>query len=270
MPENKIRVLLIEDNLADAELIQRMLAKSKLPVFDVLHLTGLNLGLKALSAQTFDVVLVDLGLPDSSGPATVARVRAANNPPIPTIILTVVETPQTVLEAIKLGAQDYFVKSRLDGDELVEKIIDSVIWRQVHSGGPLAASVANRIGGRVVRLLVIEDDDADASLLRKMLSAIKLIRFEIVHKTSLEAGLTHLAKVDIVLLDLNLPDSTGLETLRRLRRRDAHTPVVLLTGNDNRQLSVSALKEGAQDYLLKDQVDASLIGHALLRQLKKP
>ncbi len=268
MPESKIRVLLIEDALADVQLIERMLAKSKLPVFEVTAAGDLAAALKALASNSFDVLLVDLGLPDSTGPATVKRLRAATT--LPMIVLTVADSPQTVLDSIKLGARDYFVKSRLDPDELMDKIIDAVVWRQVHEGGPLAEAVANRIGGRTVRLLVVEDQPADVALLKRMLASVKLIRFTFSEVSTLEAAKSHLGHVDIVLLDLNLPDSAGLDTLRTLRAYDAVVPVVLLTGVHDRDISVAALREGAQDYLVKDQIDAPILGRALFRQLKRP
>jgi DNA-binding response OmpR family regulator len=125
MQENKIRVLLVEDTLSDARLLERMLSKSKVPVFEVTHVTDLGSASTALSdGKTFDAVLLDLGLPDSIGATTVSRLRA-NHADIPIVVLTAVEVPQTILDAIKMGAQDYFVKSRLDADELMRKIIDA-------------------------------------------------------------------------------------------------------------------------------------------------
>jgi DNA-binding response OmpR family regulator len=269
MAENRIRVLLIEDTLADAQLIQRMLAKSKLPVFDVTHVIDLHTSLKALASANFDAVLLDLGLPDSTGVSTVYRLRSAH-PALPIVVLTVTQTPQTILNVIKAGAQDYFVKSRLDADDLMHKIIDAVTRRQVLSGGPLAEAAANRAGGKVVRLLVVEDDDADLALLRKMLDAVKLVRFDLLHAPSLNAALKQLDDgVDVVLLDLNLPDSRGTATVRRLRAFDTQVPIVILSGDDDRRTAVHALEEGAQDFLLKGSVDGVLVGQSILRQLKR-
>jgi DNA-binding response OmpR family regulator len=269
MPENKIRVLLVEDTFSDAQLLERMLAKSKVPVFEVTHVTDLITASKELAAKAFDVVLLDLGLPDSIGATTVSRLRAKNSE-IPIVVLTAVQVPQTILDAIKLGAQDYFVKSRLDADELMHKIIDAVLWRQALFGGPFADAAAHRTAGKVVRLLVVEDSEADVTLLRKMLASVKLVRFEILHAPTLDAAIKLLrSEVDIVLLDLNLPDSNGLQTLRSLRSEAGDIPIVLLTIQDSRDLAVTALEQGAQDYLLKGRADGSSIGQSLLRQLKK-
>jgi DNA-binding response OmpR family regulator len=133
MPENKIRVLLVEDTFSDAQLLERMLSKSKVPAFEVTHVTDLANASRALAEGAFEVVLLDLGLPDSIGATTVSKLRTKSSE-IPIIVLTAVQVPQTILDAIKMGAQDYFVKSRLDADELMHKIIDAVLWRQALFG----------------------------------------------------------------------------------------------------------------------------------------
>jgi DNA-binding response OmpR family regulator len=270
MADSRLRVLMIEDTLADVQLVQRLLARSRLPVFDLRLATDLTQGIQALRAGGFDAVLLDLGLPDSSGTGTMSRLREAD-PDMPTIVLSVTDTPRTVLDAIRMGAEDYFVKSRLGDEELIHKIVDAVVRRHVLSGGPLAPAAPHRVGGKTIRVLIVEDDEADASLLRRMLGTVKLMRIEVLQATTLESAMAQLsAGVDIVLLDLNLPDGTGLDTLRHLRATDPTTPVVVLTGVEDRQTAVAALESGAQDYLVKGHVDGIAVGRSLLRQLRAP
>jgi len=261
---------MIEDTLADVQLVQRTLGRSRLPVFDVRLATDLTQGLQALRESPFDAVLLDLGLPDSSGAGTVSRLRASA-PDIPLIVLTVTDTPRTVLDAVRLGAQDYVVKSRLGDEELTHKILDAVVSRHAITSGPLAAAAAHRSDGKIVRVLVVEDDEGDVGLLRRMLAAVKVVRIRVEHASKLETALIQaVGGVDIVFLDLNLPDSTGLGTLRQLRAKNAHTPVIILTGVEDRQTAVAALEMGAQDYLLKGHVDALSLGRSLMRQLRAP
>jgi DNA-binding response OmpR family regulator len=270
MPDSRLRVLMIEDTLADVQLVQRLLARSRLPSFDLRLATDLTQGIKALRAGAFDAVILDLGLPDSSGAATMSRLRAAD-PDIPTIVLTVTDTPRTVLDAIRMGAQDYFVKSRLGDEDLIHKVLDAVVHRHVLSGGPLAPAAPHRVGGRAVRVLIVEDDEADAGLLRRMLATVKLVRIDVQQATTLETAMPLLsAGVDIVLLDLNLPDRVGLGTLRHIRASDQQTPIVILTGPEDRQTAVTALESGAQDYLVKGHVDGIAVGRSILRQLRAP
>jgi DNA-binding response OmpR family regulator len=141
----------------------------------------------------------------------------------------------------------------------------------VLSGGPLASAAPHRAGGKTIRILIVEDDEADASLLRRMLATVKLVRIEMVHVMTLDRAMSTLsAGVDLVLLDLNLPDRTGLETLKHLRGTDQKTPVVVLTGVEDRQTAVAALESGAQDYLVKGHVDGIAVGRSIMRQLRAP
>jgi DNA-binding response OmpR family regulator len=268
MPDSRLRVLMIEDTLSDVQFVQRLLARSRLPTFDLRLATELNQGIKALRAGPFDAVILDLGLPDSSGTGTMSRLREADRD-IPTIVLTVADTPRTVLDTIRMGADDYFVKSRLSDEELIHKIIDAVVRRHVLSGGPLAPTAPHRAGGRTIRVLIVEDDEADANLLRRMLGMVKLVRIDILQAPTLDLAMVHIASgIDIVLLDLNLPDRIGLDTLRHLRAHDGKTPVVIMTGVEDRQTAVAALDSGAQDYLVKGHVDGIAVGRSLLRHLR--
>jgi DNA-binding response OmpR family regulator len=75
--------------------------------------------------------------------------------------------------------------------------------------------------------------------------------------------------LDVVLLDLNLPDSHDLDTLHRLRARDSHVPVIVVTGIEDRRTAVEALANGAQDYLVKGRVDGHLLERAILRFVQR-
>src|SRR5438067_314480 len=109
MAEETIRVLLIEDVPADALLIRRMLGASGNPRFDVDHAENLHEALELLKSRRYDVLLLDLGLPDSRGIQTISKTIAAA-PDVPIIVLTVVDVPQTILDAIRIGVGDYIVK----------------------------------------------------------------------------------------------------------------------------------------------------------------
>jgi diguanylate cyclase (GGDEF)-like protein len=117
-----------------------------------------------------------------------------------------------------------------------------------------------------MKVLVVEDNPSYVRLIQEMLAAAGQERFELTPVTRLAAALTLLRQetFDAVLLDLNLPDSYGLETFRRLHQEAPHLPVVVLTGLADESLGVQAVQDGAQDYLVKGQVD----GHLLARSLR--
>jgi len=117
-----------------------------------------------------------------------------------------------------------------------------------------------------IRILLIEDNPGDAVLLRETLRDVGgTDQFALTHVMRLEEGLQKLASAvfDVVLLDLSLPDGHGLETLSRTYSHAAGTPIVVLTGLNDETLAVRAVQEGAQDYLVKGNVDSNLLARSL-------
>jgi two-component sensor histidine kinase len=114
-------------------------------------------------------------------------------------------------------------------------------------------------------ILMIEDNPADVEMIRELLSDHKGSSFDIVCADRLSAAKPFFAEsgIDIILLDLGLPDSQGLDTLRRVREHAGEVPIVVLTMLDNEETGLNALKEGAQDYLVKGQMNGPLIARSL-------
>jgi diguanylate cyclase (GGDEF)-like protein/PAS domain S-box-containing protein len=115
-------------------------------------------------------------------------------------------------------------------------------------------------------LLLVEDNAGDARLFREMLDEYGGHVAVLTIVESMCDAETHLAEnaSDMILLDLGLPDSQGLDAVRRARLAAPHVPLVVLTGLDDESLATKALQEGAQDYLIKGQIDP----RALLRALR--
>ena len=132
-------VLVVEDNMGDARLVQYYLREDHQDLFNVLHADHLALALDILSHAPVDVILLDLSLPDSFGLETLARLHAAF-PLIPVVILTGTKDEATALAALRQGAQDYLVKGTGDG-ELVRRAIRYAMERS-RVGRELRASEA--------------------------------------------------------------------------------------------------------------------------------
>jgi diguanylate cyclase (GGDEF)-like protein/PAS domain S-box-containing protein len=115
-------------------------------------------------------------------------------------------------------------------------------------------------------LLLVEDNPGDARLFREMLNDQGSHDIEMVHVERMSEAEEHLAAhaVDIILLDLGLPDEHGLKAVRRARAAAPGIPLVVLTGLDDGALAVQALQQGAQDYLIKGQIEP----RGLLRALR--
>jgi len=115
-------------------------------------------------------------------------------------------------------------------------------------------------------LLLVEDNPGDARLLREMLNDAGAYKTEMTQAESMREAESELRgrSFDIVLLDLGLPDAQGLEAVRRARAVAPRVPLVVLTGLDDESLATLALQEGAQDYLIKGQIET----RGLLRALR--
>ena len=110
---------------------------------------------------------------------------------------------------------------------------------------------------KALQVLLVEDNAGDVRLLREMFSKERPGSFEITHLLRMSEAEAHLAKggVDIVLLDMGLPDEHGLDTVRRSLAAAPAVPVIVLTGLDDETLASEAMKGGAQDYLIKGQIE---------------
>ncbi len=116
-----------------------------------------------------------------------------------------------------------------------------------------------------VKVLLIEDNPGDVRLIRVMLADAAGPSFQVEHVERLQKGIRKLAEepIDVMLVDLTLPDSHGLETFTQLHARAPHIPIVVLSGLDDTTLAVQAVHEGAQDYLIKGQVNGQLLARAM-------
>ena len=121
------------------------------------------------------------------------------------------------------------------------------------------------MAGRPLRVLLVEDNPAEAELIAALLRRSRRESFELEHVGRLGAGLARLERggIDAVLLDFSLPDSTGLATYRRVRALAPGVPVVILTNLDDEEVAGSAVREGAQDYLLKRELDTAVLARAI-------
>jgi PAS domain S-box-containing protein len=118
---------------------------------------------------------------------------------------------------------------------------------------------------RPVKVLLIEDDPDDAGLAQRMLKKVGPMPFELAVADRLAAARAYLAEnaVDVILLDLSLPDSQGIRTLTETQAMAPGVAVVVLTGLDDYELGIEAVNAGAQDCLVKGRVDGDLLRRAI-------
>ncbi|UCD85198.1 MAG: GGDEF domain-containing response regulator [Deltaproteobacteria bacterium] len=117
-----------------------------------------------------------------------------------------------------------------------------------------------------INVLLIEDNPDDKRFIRETLSKVRGVNFNLKCAGRLSAGLKRLGKegIDVVLLDLDLPDSKGPDTISGVLAQAPNVPIIVMTYLDDEAVAVKTVHEGAQDYLVKGQID----GHILPRVIR--
>ena len=295
-----VRILLVEDNPGDVELTLEALAEGR--VLNELHVV--TDGAEALrwlrregehhQAPRPDIILLDLNLPRTDGREVLASVKGdAALRDIPVVILTTSEAEADILHAYRGHANAYIVKPMdldrfLAAIRLVEQFWLELValpsgWHAVPESLALPpapvrepvvaaqrASAASppdpELSPAVRSLLLVEDNPADAELIAEYLDETAPGKLTLETVPTLAAAKSRLRErgIDLVLLDLSLPDATGLDTFHGLYAEAPDTPIVVLTGLDDGRLALRAMQAGAQDYLVKGQID----GELLLRSIR--
>lgn len=117
-----------------------------------------------------------------------------------------------------------------------------------------------------LRVLLVEDDLVSARIMIRTLQRVPAPSFEVIHEATLAEALARLSpdeRFDVSILDLNLPDSLGIQTLARLQEADPDLPIVVMTGDSDPAIAELALEVGAQDYLVKGQTNEQTVSRAI-------
>jgi DNA-binding NtrC family response regulator len=122
-----------------------------------------------------------------------------------------------------------------------------------------------------IKALIIEDDPGDLYLIREILSETEIVRVDLDHTGRLSAGVKMLESrnFDIILTDLQLPDSTGMATFFTVHSFAPDTPIIVLSGLHDEELAIKAVREGAQDYLVKGSFDGRLLIRSILYSIER-
>ena len=124
---------------------------------------------------------------------------------------------------------------------------------------------------KIISILLFEDNPGDAGLIEEMVNDSTNYSFELVIVETMEDGidLLKLGSYDIILLDLGLPDSDGINTFLNVQKVSFETPIIILTGLNVEDIAVKAVKMGAQDYLTKVQVDPELLERSIKYSIER-
>lgn len=118
---------------------------------------------------------------------------------------------------------------------------------------------------QIIKILLIEDNPGDTKSIIEMLKEADDNRYEVVHTNRLDDGIKIIVRddFDLILLDLGLPDSEGMDTFNIMKYNAPDIPIIVLTGLKEDIFAVSTVGRGAQDYLVKDEIDSKLLATSI-------
>jgi DNA-binding response OmpR family regulator len=121
-----------------------------------------------------------------------------------------------------------------------------------------------------IKILLVEDNTGDARSIQEMLNEAGDDQYEVFHTTRLDNGLKILVKdnFDLILLDLCLPDSEGMDTFNIMKYNADNIPIIVLTGLKEDIFAVSAVGRGARDYLVKGEINSKLLTNSIQNAMK--
>lgn len=242
-----MKLLYIEDSPNDADLTRRTLAR-RAPEIEIQVVATLNTAVALLEQPlNFDVLLVDLHLPDGSGFEMLNYVRERGLP-LAVIILTSAGDQESAIAAIKSGADDYLAKN----SDYLEHLPDILKAALARFRG------LSDLRNEVLHVLFVEHIRTDVEMIRHHL-AHKSPHIRLTAVASAEDALAHLPNLstepvnfDLLLVDYHLPGMDGLGLTRVVRHeRGLELPIVLITSQSSEELAVRALQLGVDDYLMK-------------------
>ncbi len=122
-----------------------------------------------------------------------------------------------------------------------------------------------------LKILLIEDNPGDARLIKELLNQVTSFNFDLWNAETLSDGLKFIEerKFDVILLDLKLPDSDGFETILRTREKVKNIPIIVITGLNDDILARKAVQTGAQDYLIKGEIEGNPLIRAILHSIDR-
>ncbi|MCG9792689.1 response regulator [Flavobacterium algicola] len=241
-----MKILLLEDNLSDAELTTIGLSRL-LPNVSIKHASSLSEARVLLDSNIiFDIALLDVNLTDGNGLEILMEIRQKDFQ-FPVIMLTGAGDEEIAVTALKSGAEDYIVKRTDYIANLPEAIYQAI--------SNFKENISSR--AEIIEVLYIEHHAADIDFtLRHLAQHAPFIHISPVMSSDealRELQLDNPEKYKIILMDYKLPGMDAMELIKTVRQQlKLKIPIIIVTGQGNEELAVQALKLGANDYITKN------------------
>jgi len=251
-------VLVIDDCLADFARCRAALADCEAVVYSVVHAASGEDGFALIETLWPDCVLLAASIQPNSGGAIWRRIRASY-PVCPVIVLTRHEDELLQLQSLKLEGLLSMPKASIHATTL-HAAIDAAAAENRDRDAPQEFTTI-----RSLAVLVIDDNPDDREAIQRTIKKADE-NCEYLEAGDSLSGIEMIKRhrPDCVLLDYSLPGLNGLGTLQLIREVDPFLPVIMLTGQGSEAIAVQAMKEGAQNYLVKTALTSNLLHRAIL------
>jgi signal transduction histidine kinase len=267
-------ILFIEDCQEDIDLAKEVLKDEKIKNrFKIINdgeeaMSYLKKGRFSLKHFPPDVIVLDLNIPKKNGFEVLKEIISDQElKKIPLIVFTTSDLSRETLQKYKLDFRHYVRKS-LDFHEFVEAI-KAIEAQDQKRKAPLDR---HPLSEDTLNILLIEDNIEDAELIEELLLMKQKNHWHIKHFQQLQEALIGLKRhdFDVVILDLFLPDMRGLKTLKKFIAYKNSIPIIVMTSLKDERIGKDAIREGAQDYLVKGQITSDFfiraVEHAIERK----
>jgi PAS domain S-box-containing protein len=232
MTTTTVRILLAEDSASDAEVLQENLLQIGGGRFDITWVELLGDALTRLRQQAFDVLLLDLSLPDSAGPDTIRRACYAA-PQLPIVVLTGVTDERVGLEAVREGVQDYLVKGQVDGPQIARVIRYAIERKRMEE--------SLRESEERLRLLNAELEQRVAAQTAEIRRANETLERRIAERTS------ELQAANVVLVESRAAAINLMDDALAARRRAEEAGAGLRASEERYRLAIKATNDAIWD-----------------------
>jgi diguanylate cyclase (GGDEF)-like protein len=290
------RILIVDDEPTTRKILAKQLEPTG---WEIETASSGTTALQLCQTMDIDCLLLDLFLPDITG-LQVLEILRSKRTVLPIIIITGNETLESAASALRLGAQDYLIKGTFKGPLLIRAIQNAVekfeqyqeaqrlqrtlnelstAYEKLEISSQHQQKMLTDLSERVpsgvasepqhLNILIVDDEPNDQFFLKRVIANINP-DFDVQVAGSIETGMRFAKNhsIDCILSDHLLPDGTSLDFLEQLQNLDQFQgAVIVLTGQGNEEIAVKALKLGASDYIIKNNISADLLKSTLFKAM---
>ncbi len=257
--------------LDDDGTIRAMLADALASAFDVSTAKDLSTAIEMLEDKDYELIIADQVLPDGVG-VTLLEASLVSHPHSIRVLITGSQDIRTAMDAVNRARVDRFFTKPIQFEEFRRQAEESVALRRAERS--LRERIANlrkiesKSAPRSGRVLVVEDDESASEVFG---AALEGEGFAVTVATNGSEALDRLGtgSFDLVVLDKNLPDISGLEVLQIARRIQPDIEAIVITGYASTDTAIQALESGAYDYLRKPLEDIAVLPRVVHRALER-